>query len=103
MITSPYSINPVSGAVRGVSQIRTHGTPASAQPSGAGEKFDKVTLSAREGEDPYKLELQSKLSQEVRTATTTGTLTALREQVQKGEYRINAESIAKKLLLLGEV
>ena len=103
MITSPYSINPVSGAVRGVSQIRTHGTPASAQPSGAREKFDKVTLSAREGEDPYKLELQSKLSQEVRTATTTGTLTALREQVQKGEYRINAESIAKKLLLLGEV
>ncbi|MEY8310532.1 flagellar biosynthesis anti-sigma factor FlgM [Oscillospiraceae bacterium 42-9] len=103
MITSPYSINPVSGAVRGVSQIRTHGTPASVQPSGAGEKFDKVTLSAREGEDPYKLELQSKLSQEVRTATTTGTLTALREQVQKGEYRINAESIAKKLLLLGEV
>ena len=103
MITSPYSINPVSGAVRGVSQIRTHGTPASAQPSGAWEKFDKVTLSAREGEDPYKLELQSKLSQEVRTATTTGTLTALREQVQKGEYRINAESIAKKLLLLGEV
>ena len=103
MITSPYSINPVSGAVRGLSQIRTHGTPASAQPSGAGEKFDKVTLSAREGEDPYKLELQSKLSQEVRTATTTGTLTALREQVQKGEYRINAESIAKKLLLLGEV
>ena len=103
MITSPYSINPVSGAVRGVSQIRTHGTPASAQPSGAGEKIDKVTLSAREGEDPYKLELQSKLSQEVRTATTTGTLTALREQVQKGEYRINAESIAKKLLLLGEV
>ena len=103
MITSPYSINPVSGAVRGVSQLRTHGTPASAQPSGAGEKFDKVTLSAREGEDPYKLELQSKLSQEVRTATTTGTLTALREQVQKGEYRINAESIAKKLLLWGEV
>lgn len=103
MITSPYSINPVSGAVRGVSQTRTHGTPASAQPSGAGEKFDKVTLSAREGVDPYKLELQSKLSQEVRTATTTGTLTALREQVQKGEYRINAESIAKKLLLLGEV
>ena len=89
--------------MRGVSQLRTHGTPASAQPSGAGEKFDKVTLSAREGEDPYKLELQSKLSQEVRTATTTGTLTALREQVQKGEYRINAESIAKKLLLLGEV
>ena len=103
MITSPYSINPVSGAVRGVSQIRTHGTPASAQPSGAGEKFDKVTLSAREGEDPYKLELQSKLSQEVRTATTTGTVNALREQVQAGTYKVDAGAIARKMLLLGEV
>ncbi len=103
MITSPYSINPVSGTVRGVSQIRPHGAPASAQPSGAGEKFDKVTLSAREGEDPYKLELQGRLSQEVRTATTTGALAALREQVQSGEYQISAESIAEKLLLLGEV
>lgn len=104
MITSPYSINPVSGgAVRGVSQVRPHSAAASVHSSAAGEKFDKVTLSARDGADPYKMELQSKLSQEVRTATTTGTLATLREQVQSGEYQINAESIAKKLLLLGEV
>lgn len=104
MITSPYSINPVSSStVRSVSQLRPHAAPVNVQPSTAGEKFDKVTLSAREGADPYKMELQSKLSQEVRTATTTGTLAKLREQVQSGEYKINAESIAKKLLLLGEV
>ena len=102
MITSPYSINPVSGAVRGVSQIRTHGTPASAQPSGAGEKFDKVTLSAREGEDPYKLELQSKLSQEVRTATTTGDVAALRQQVADHAYTPDPMAIAARILRLGE-
>ncbi len=102
MITSPYNINPVNGTVR-VNQIRPHNAPAAAQSGSGGEKFDKVTISAREGIEPQRLALQSKLSQEVRTATTTGTLANLREQVQAGEYRINAESIAKRLLLLGEV
>lgn len=102
MITSPYNINSVGSAMR-VSQIRPHTAPAAVQTGPSGEKFDKVTISAREGVEPQRLELQSKLSQEVRTATTTGTLSALREQVQSGEYRINAESIAKRMLLLGEV
>lgn len=101
MITMPQKISPVnSGALR-VSQSRQHSAAAPA--SHAGESFDRVTLSAREGEDSRKLEIQSKLSQEVRTATTTGTLAHLRQQVESGEYRIDAESIAKKLLLLGEV
>lgn len=102
MITLPYNINSVGSAMR-VGQIRPHAAPAAVQPGPSGEKFDKVTISAREGVEPQRLELQSKLSQEVRTATTTGTLSALREQVQSGEYRINAESIAKRMLLLGEV
>ncbi len=49
------------------------------------------------------MELQSKLSQEVRTATTTGTLANLRREVQSGQYQVDARSIAKKLLLMGEV
>lgn len=49
------------------------------------------------------LELKSRLSQEVRTATTTGALSTLREEVQAGEYRIDAGNIARKMLLLGEV
>ena len=49
------------------------------------------------------MELQGKLSQEVRTATTTGTLNALRQEVQSGRYQVDARSIAKKLLLMGEV
>lgn len=102
MITSTSNLNPIGGAVR-VNQLRQHQAQAPVQAAHGADKFDKVTLSVREGADPYKMELQSKLSQEVRTATTTGTLAALRDQVQAGEYKIDAGNIAKKLLLLGEV
>lgn len=97
------NINPLTsaGSVR-VNKRRGYGSAAS-KPAGAAEKFDQVTLSAHEGEDPVKMELQSKLSQEVRTATTTGTLSALRQEVQSGQYQVDPNSIAKKLLLLGEV
>lgn len=96
-------IKPVgaAGTMR-VNKPRSLGA-APAKTGAPAEKFDQVTLSAREGEDSIKIELQSKLSQEVRTATTTGTLTSLRQQVQSGQYQADARSIAKKLLLLGEV
>lgn len=97
------NINPIgaAGPVR-VGKPRAYGASA-AKPGPAAEKFDQVTLSAHEGEDPIKMELQSKLSQEVRTATTTGTLASLRQEVQSGQYQVDARSIAKRLLLLGEV
>lgn len=102
MIGMPQKIGHVGGAVR-LNQLRPHTAAAVEQASRNGESFDKLTLSAKESGDPQRLELQGKLSQEVRTATTTGTLAALRQQVQAGEYKIDAGSIAKKLLLLGEV
>lgn len=97
------NITPVSpaGSMR-VNKPRAYGSAAS-RSSQPAEKFDQVTLSAHEGEDPIKMELQSKLYQEVRTATTTGALSSLRQQVQSGQYQVDARSIAKKLLLLGEV
>ena len=97
------NINPVNpaGSMR-VSKPRSYGG-SPVRPGPPAEKFDQVTLSSREGEDPVKMELQGKLSQEVRTATTTGTLNALRQEVQSGQYQVDARSIAKKLLLLGEV
>ncbi len=100
---SMSNINPLgpAGSVR-VNKPRAAGTAAVRQSQPA-EKFDKVTLSAHEGEDPIKMELQSKLSQEVRTATTTGALASLRQEVQSGQYQVDARSIAKKMLLLGEV
>lgn len=104
MITMPQKINAINSASSmRTAQARQHTAPLQEQQGPAQEKFDQVTLSVRESGDPYKMKLQSKLSQEVRTATTTGTLASLRDQVQNGEYKIDARSIAKRLLLLGEV
>ncbi len=91
---SMSNITPLSpaGSMR-VNKPRTAGAAGVKQGQPA-EKFDKVTLSAHEGEDPIKME---------RTATTTGTLANLRREVQSGQYQVDARSIAKKLLLMGEV
>ena len=78
------------------------GRDSRAQSAQGGSKFDSVTLSAS-GQDNRFMGLVSKLSQEVRTATTTGTVNALREQVQAGTYKVDAGAIARKMLLLGEV
>ena len=65
--------------------------------------YDSVTLSAPSQGSRFHMGLVSRLSQEVRTATTTGTVNALREQVQAGTYKVDAGAIARKMLLLGEV
>ncbi len=46
--------------------------------------------------------LVSRLSQEVRTATTTGDIAALRQQVASGEYTPDPMAIAARILFLGE-
>ena len=74
-----------------------------AQVVSAGNKYDSVTLSTPSQDSRFHMGMVSRLSQEVRTATTTGTLNALREQVRSGQYQVDANSIAKKMLLLGEV
>ena len=65
--------------------------------------FDKITITAKGGESAFLMEMKSRLSQEVRTTTTTGSLAALHRQFQAGEYRVNAEAIARRMLLLEEV
>lgn len=62
--------------------------------------FDTVTIGS---DGSFRQSLLSKISQEVRTATTTGTVNALREQVQAGTYQVDAGAIARKMLFLGEV
>lgn len=47
----------------------------------------------------FHMELVSRISQEVRTATTTGNIQELRRQVQQGTYEVNADEIAAKMLL----
>ena len=66
-----------------------------------GSSYDSVTLSAS-GQDSRFLGLVSKLSREVRTATTTGDIAALRQQVADKTYKPDPMAIAGRILLLGE-
>ena len=70
--------------------------------SSGSSNYDSVILSAP-GQDNRFMDLVSKLSQEVRTATTTGDIAALRQQVADHTYTPDPSSIAARILLLGEV
>ena len=67
--------------------------------SGEGGNYDSVTLST--STDSFK-ELVGRLSQEVRTATTTGDIRTLHQQVASGTYKPDASAIAARMLFLGE-
>lgn len=65
--------------------------------------YDSVTFSSRpKGESRFHMDLVSRLSHEVRTATTTGDIQSLRAAVSSGTYTPNPEGIAGRILLLGE-
>lgn len=63
--------------------------------------YDSVTLSASK-QDSRFLDLVSQLSREVRTATTTGDIAALRQQVSENAYKPDPMAIAGRILFLGE-
>ncbi len=95
---SRNGIAPVGGPVRAgrAQPVRK------ARASAPGGKYDQVTISAHEN-DPFMMEIKSRIAQDVRTATTTGEISMLHDQVQAGQYQIDAGNIARKMLLLGEV
>ena len=72
------------------------------QVAAGSSNYDSVTLSAP-GQDNRFMDLVSKLSQEVRTATTTGDIAALRQKVADHTYTPDPHSISARILLLGEV
>ncbi len=77
---------------------------ARTQRSDVSRRFDSVTLSGGDGRrSSFEMELRSKISQEVRTATSSGQVAALREQVQNGTYQVDAREIARKMLLMEAV
>ncbi len=64
-------------------------------------RFDSIMLSKGDGmRSSYEMELRGRLSNEVRTATTSGQVAALREQVQNGTYKVDARETARKMLLM---
>ena len=99
MLTGYGAISPV-GSMK-VYQNKTGRGSKTQAPQGS--KYDSVTLSTPSRDSRFHMGLVSRVSQEVRTATTTGTVNALREQVQAGTYKVDAGAIARKMLLLGEV
>lgn len=97
--TGPGAISPVTPSkIYYVSQERE----VSAQTVQAG-KYDSVTLSASQrGENRKFMDIVSRLSQEVRTATTTGDIQTLRQQVTSGQYMPDPMNIAARMLMLGD-
>lgn len=97
-------INPSIGAAASRPRAGAVGTNgangAASAPKLPESKFDTVTI---ESDNSFQKQLQGKISREVRTATTTGTVNSLREQVQSGSYQVNAQNIARCLLFFEEV
>lgn len=94
-----------SGPVSSVSRPRTYYTPRrpdTSAPASAGRNYDSAAFSPIPEERGAFLNMVSRLSQEVRTATTTGDIQALRQQVAAGEYTPSAEAIAARMLFLSE-
>ena len=80
------------------------GGTAKVQKGNASRRFDSITLSGGDGtRSSYEMELRGKISQEVRTATSSGQVAALREQVQSGNYKVDAREVARKMLLMEAV
>ena len=99
MLTPGYSaISPIAPPkvynIKAGRDTRTKISPGSSN-------YDSVTLSVP-GQDNRFMDLVSKISQEVRTATTTGDIAALRQQVADHTYTPDPSAIAARILLLGE-
>lgn len=78
---------------------------AKAEKSEFARRFDSVTIQGA-GENAalagIGAELKSELTAEMRAAASPENVAALKDLVQRGEYRPDAGEIAKKMLLFGE-
>lgn len=93
------------GAISSIGPAKVYRTKAGrndrAQVIPGSSKYDSVTLSTP-SQDSRFLDLVSQLSREVRTATTTGDIAALRQQVADNQYTPDPTAIAARILFLGE-
>ena len=101
MKISGTNIPAMSEAAR-VYQSQTSGAQKASK-SSALNRFDSIMLSRRDSvRSEREMALRGRLSQEVRTAASSGQVAQLREEVRNGTYRVDAREIARKMLLLGE-
>ena len=104
MIPGGASLTQAAGAARAYQPQQTQASAAAPIPAAKEDmarRFDSVTISENWDENP-EMAMKSRLSQEVRTATSTDRVAALREQVRGGTYRSDPVQIARKMLLMGE-
>ncbi len=67
--------------------------------TGINSKFDSVAISSQaDAQNHFQKEMVSRLSQDIRTTTTTGKIQDLRQAVACGEYHPDPAKIAKCLL-----
>ena len=71
------------------------------KPASYSRRFDSVTISGESGR-AFAMEARSRLSNEVRTATSTASVAALREEIQQGTYPLDSRAIARNMLLWGD-
>ena len=94
------------GAISSIGPAKVYRTKAGrserAKASPETNKYDSVSISAPSQDSRFHMGLVSRLSQEVRTATTTGDIAALRQEVAENRYTPDPVSIAARILLLGE-
>jgi negative regulator of flagellin synthesis FlgM len=100
LTSSDYdAVTPVSSSnkLRLLNTERESRTAVAASP-----KYDSVTLSSQTEESRFRKELVSRLSGEVRTATSTGDIQRLRQAVAEGSYTPDPMVIAGRILYLDE-
>ncbi|MCI8738772.1 MAG: flagellar biosynthesis anti-sigma factor FlgM [Oscillibacter sp.] len=102
MLTSSGRPSAISSVSRSKAYYPVHRRGASAQ-SAVEHKYDSASFSPLpEGKSAFQMQMVSRLSQEVRTATTTGDIQALRQAVSSGEYTPDPMAIAGRMLFLSE-
>ena len=76
---------------------------AAAQPQkpALARRFDSVTISG-ENSRTFAAEARRALSNEIRSAAPSVSVSALREEIRGGAYQTDSMEIARKMLLFGE-
>jgi negative regulator of flagellin synthesis FlgM len=65
-------------------------------------KYDSVALSSQTEESQFYQQLVGRLSKEVRTATSTGDIRRLQQEIADGTYQPDPMRIAARILYLNE-
>lgn len=65
-------------------------------------KFDSAQFSTQASEDSFRKEVIGRISQEVRTTTTTGDIQKYRREIEEGTYTLDPMAIAGRILLFSE-